>query len=242
MPPGRNALAEAPVEVRSAVTGSAAGWPLVLYFHHVHPSIDHYTSLTPDSFAHGLDTVLSLYGPALDPVALPSPDDGPAVLITFDDGHRDNLEYALPVLDRLGVKALFFVITGLADADNDASMRWTEVADLAAAGHGVGAHSMTHPKLPELSPGRQRAEIVGSLTAVRDRLGIPAPPFAYPYGLPPSVAAVPPGTFAFGTVKAPPEPWTTARQEIRRTYLPVGHEELWPVLCREWRKQWARSL
>jgi peptidoglycan/xylan/chitin deacetylase (PgdA/CDA1 family) len=34
-----------------------------------------------------------------------------AALITFDDGYLDNYEYALPVLQRHGAKALFFVTT-----------------------------------------------------------------------------------------------------------------------------------
>ena len=35
-----------------------------------------------------------------------------AVLVTFDDGLREQFEHALPVLDRLGVPALLFVNTG----------------------------------------------------------------------------------------------------------------------------------
>jgi peptidoglycan/xylan/chitin deacetylase (PgdA/CDA1 family) len=34
-----------------------------------------------------------------------------ALLVTFDDGLREQVEYALPVLDRLGIPALFFVNT-----------------------------------------------------------------------------------------------------------------------------------
>jgi peptidoglycan/xylan/chitin deacetylase (PgdA/CDA1 family) len=34
-----------------------------------------------------------------------------AILITFDDGYRDNYELALPVLQRRGMKAVFFVAT-----------------------------------------------------------------------------------------------------------------------------------
>jgi peptidoglycan/xylan/chitin deacetylase (PgdA/CDA1 family) len=234
-----------PAEVASALTGSAPGWPLVLYFHHVHPDIDHYTSLTPESFTRGLETVLRTYGPALDPGAsadLTALPDHPSVLVTFDDGHRDNLEYALPVLDRLGVKALFFCITGMADdpAEHDRAMSWPELAGLHADGHLVGAHSVTHRKLPDLGPDEQRTEVAGSLSAVTVRLGVAAPAFAYPYGLLPTVDALPAGTLAFGTVKAAARPWSDAPWDIRRTYLPVAQEQLWPDLCADWRRQWFR--
>jgi peptidoglycan/xylan/chitin deacetylase (PgdA/CDA1 family) len=43
--------------------------------------------------------------------------DGPlsqrAVALTFDDGYRDNLELAVPLLERLGLPATFFLVPGL---------------------------------------------------------------------------------------------------------------------------------
>lgn len=38
-----------------------------------------------------------------------------SMVITFDDGYADNAEVALPILQRLGLKATFFVATGFLD-------------------------------------------------------------------------------------------------------------------------------
>jgi peptidoglycan/xylan/chitin deacetylase (PgdA/CDA1 family) len=47
-----------------------------------------------------------------------------AVALTFDDGYRDNLETALPVLGRLGLPATFYLVPGLLDRSVRA---WWEV-------------------------------------------------------------------------------------------------------------------
>jgi peptidoglycan/xylan/chitin deacetylase (PgdA/CDA1 family) len=38
-----------------------------------------------------------------------------AACVTFDDGYRDNVEIALPILERLGVHATFFIASGFLD-------------------------------------------------------------------------------------------------------------------------------
>ena len=40
----------------------------------------------------------------------------PQVMITFDDGYRDNFELAVPILKALNAKAVFFISTGFIDA------------------------------------------------------------------------------------------------------------------------------
>ncbi|MBY8870656.1 polysaccharide deacetylase family protein [Micromonospora sp. PLK6-60] len=235
--------------------GSAPGWPLVLYFHHVHPTLDHYTSLTPDSFARGVETVLKTVGPALappdvstDPASRP---EQPTVLFTFDDGYRDTIEHALPVLDAFGVRALFFLITdrvpevGGARAVDDpwqAYLGWDDARHLERAGHRIGAHTRNHVKLTEVDAETRRREVDGSIEAVsaaRHRTG--PVPFAYPYGLVPADPGLPAGTAGFGTVKAPARPWSADPARIRRTYLPTNADDDWAALCRGWRDQWWAS-
>jgi peptidoglycan/xylan/chitin deacetylase (PgdA/CDA1 family) len=43
-----------------------------------------------------------------------------SIALTFDDGYRDNLTDALPVLERLGVPATFFLVPGFLDRSVDA--------------------------------------------------------------------------------------------------------------------------
>ncbi len=49
-----------------------------------------------------------------------------AVAITFDDGYRDQLELAVPMLERLGLPATFFLVPGLLDRTVPAW--WEELA------------------------------------------------------------------------------------------------------------------
>ncbi|MEU2060338.1 polysaccharide deacetylase family protein [Streptomyces sp. NPDC013455] len=237
--------------------GSAAGWPLVLYFHHVNPQVRHYTSLDPDDFRRGLETVLRRVGPALDPAGVVPgfrPPDEPSVLFTFDDGYRDTLTLAAPVLAEFDVRVLLFCTTQRLDAASAMTPRqraalppresyldWAEAGHLAAAGHVLSAHTRTHPKLDRLDPAGAAREVHGALRDVAERTGRPVHSFAYPYGLVPEVNPVPSTVLGFGTVKSAPAPWTDRPLEIRRTYLPVDETDRWPAMAADWREQWYGS-
>jgi peptidoglycan/xylan/chitin deacetylase (PgdA/CDA1 family) len=116
-----------------------------------------------------------------------------AVVLTFDDGFRDFLDAALPVLDRFKFPATIFLPTGYCGLSNswpgqpdwvrrEALLNWKEVSDLANLGFVFGAHSMSHPMLPTLPLADAEREIRGSKTEIEKHLNQSVEFFAYPFG------------------------------------------------------------
>lgn len=117
---------------------------------------------------------------------------GRPLAITFDDGYKDNLENALPILVRYGFTATCFVVTSLLGRYNDWRIRNTvpkcslmSVSDLhewQSAGMEVGAHSRTHKRLTGLSDHDLRNEVKGSKQELEDILHVEVKYFSYPFG------------------------------------------------------------
>ncbi|WP_306536992.1 polysaccharide deacetylase family protein [Geobacter sp.] len=110
------------------------------------------------------------------------------VVITFDDGYRDNLKYALPVLEEYGFKATFFIVSGLAGKRAEwvhgsrELMNWEEIRQVRDRGMNLGAHSRTHKRLSSLDQWQIVSEIEGSRRDIEENTGISVRHFSYPYG------------------------------------------------------------
>jgi peptidoglycan/xylan/chitin deacetylase (PgdA/CDA1 family) len=116
-----------------------------------------------------------------------------AVVLTFDDGYRDNA-WAIEYLSFFGIPAAFFVSAGHVhdgtpfahDRDSgftDASpMRVEDVRALAAAGFTVGSHALHHEDFARLDEGsmervlRESRQLVGAIS------GTPPEHFSFPIG------------------------------------------------------------
>ena len=111
------------------------------------------------------------------------------VLLTFDDGYADLVEFALPVLKRNGFGAVVYVVTQRAtntwdEARGSAThrlMTLEQIREWAAHGIDFGAHSRSHADLTQLTPAELHGEVAGSGDDLRQALGSRVPSFAYPF-------------------------------------------------------------
>ena len=114
--------------------------------------------------------------------------------ITFDDGYKNNLQFALSILKRYRFTSTCYVV---ADHVGDWN-RWNSdkgmsqvplmtADDLRAwveAGQEIGSHTLTHPNFKELDESRQEHEILQSKRLLEKLISQPqgVRHFCYPYG------------------------------------------------------------
>lgn len=103
------------------------------------------------------------------------------VLITLDDGYRDNYTDAYPILKRLNLKATIFLVTGFLNEKQNLTVDMTKEM-LASGLIQFGSHSISHSDLSTLPDERLRSEIFQSKQALESKLGVPITSFCYPSG------------------------------------------------------------
>lgn len=119
-----------------------------------------------------------------------------AVLLTFDDGYRDNLEHALPALEAHGYGAVVFVPTGFvgetrplphdegpaARGIQNPALDWGELRELERVGMRIESHGISHRPLSGLAPAEAEHEIVESKRRLEEQLGRAVEAFAFVKG------------------------------------------------------------
>ena len=113
-----------------------------------------------------------------------------AVSFTFDDNLRNQYELAVPMLDRYGFRATFFVIAGLTpDTDEEAAKKdagahggisWRQLKELAARGHEIANHSWSHANLRKADDAKLDEEVNRAYRRIAEKMGAPPLTFCYP--------------------------------------------------------------
>ncbi|MCQ9626314.1 polysaccharide deacetylase family protein [Cetobacterium somerae] len=115
------------------------------------------------------------------------------IMLTFDDGYKDNYENAFPILKKYQFKGIIYVLDGIEynkwDVDNPGNpekrftlMNQEELLEMQNYGIEFGGHTSTHPRLAELSTEQVKSEIINSKSNIEKIIGKELLSFAYPYG------------------------------------------------------------
>ncbi len=134
------------------------------------------------------------------------------IALTYDDGPNDIVtERLLEVLAHYNVRATFFLI------GRYVRQRPQIVRAIAASGHLIGNHTMTHPWLAWQSTERVRQEIADCNAVIEDTLGVPVRYFRAPHG-----ARRPAVLRIVRSLGLTPVQWNI----ITKDWLPIGAEAI----------------
>ena len=114
------------------------------------------------------------------------------VILTFDDGFKNNYTEAFPVLREYGFTATIFLTTDYIDRvcsweKHDSIARlpllsWDEIKEMSDYGIDFESHTFSHPYLSRLSREEMINELLGSKTVIETRLNKQVTFFCHPYG------------------------------------------------------------
>ncbi|WP_373080623.1 polysaccharide deacetylase family protein [Fusobacterium animalis] len=114
------------------------------------------------------------------------------IILTFDDGYKDNYDLAFPILKEFNFKATIFLMGSLtynewdvkAGGERKFSLMSVEmIKEMQDYGIEFGAHTFNHPKINTLSNEEIAHQIVDVRKPLEEKIGKEIITFAYPYGI-----------------------------------------------------------
>lgn len=121
------------------------------------------------------------------------------ILLSFDDGYQSWVTTVLPIFKKYNLQGLFFVNSGLLDANKEGKgkqflneklllqterilLSWDELKTLVEEGQIIGGHTVGHTRLSSVSKDQVRQEVGNDKCALETFLGTKLNHFAYPFG------------------------------------------------------------
>ena len=173
-----------------------AAMPLVLMYHSVAPYDEdpHEVTITPQRFDRHMRWLRSrgLRGVSMAELLRARAEGRGRGLVglTFDDGYRDFVTHAVPVLRKYGFTATVFVLAGRLGGDNawdstgprKALLTADQVCQAAESGMEIASHGMDHVPLMQADDTQLSEETIRSRVILQELIGRPIHGFAYPWG------------------------------------------------------------
>jgi peptidoglycan/xylan/chitin deacetylase (PgdA/CDA1 family) len=117
---------------------------------------------------------------------------GKVVGITFDDGYLDNLENALPILNKYNFSSTCYLVPGQIGKSNVwcagqnvkecSLMNQSHIQEWLKHGQDIGSHTVQHVHLCQIEKKKAQDEITDSKKLLEDAIGVSILDFCYPYG------------------------------------------------------------
>jgi peptidoglycan/xylan/chitin deacetylase (PgdA/CDA1 family) len=129
-----------------------------------------------------------------------------SVVITFDDGYRDNFTEAVPALKDAGLSATFFVATGFIETElefphderalergdietlNFPKLTWDDLRAMEREGFEIGSHTVNHTNMGSADQATIKREVEESLATLNYELGEKPRAFSFPWGKPQDIS------------------------------------------------------
>lgn len=153
----------------------------ILCYHRVNDVKKEYLSLSPSQFREQMGFLAQAgYRTVSLAEFFDDPGDEKSIVITFDDGYRDNLENAFPLLNEFGFRATVFCVGS--KIGEEGYLTRQDLRQMHEAGWEIGSHTLSHPDLRSLDPELKWQEIAGSKSFLEAFLDLQVDFFCYPFG------------------------------------------------------------
>lgn len=124
------------------------------------------------------------------------PRDEVLVALTFDDGFEECYTTIMPILDKIGCKAAFFINSNYVNSsekyreqyngrvliNTKTPMSWEQIRNLHERGHVIGSHTLDHFNLIGLMKSEVEYQLAENKKILEDKLDYQCEYFAWPFG------------------------------------------------------------
>lgn len=104
-----------------------------------------------------------------------------SIVVTIDDGYRDNYDYAFPILKKYNIRANIMLSTGLMEGPD--YLTWGQVEEMGKSGLiSYSNHTWSHANVGGTNADKIRSEIQLANQQIEQHTGQKQTVFTYPYG------------------------------------------------------------